>query len=251
MKIPNMRTPEPKAQPQLALALVSSLERSSAATVFAKARLRRQLSQEQVAQRSGITAEQVLWLEEGRVYAFRSPEDALAAATLLATGLEIDNYEARELAGLPVRPRSIQRNPRGRLAVIGTLVIVSVVAAIMLGYALRGPASQVLPLGNHDSALPAPWKTKVVVQNGSGDINYTRRVASRIAALGYQVVSVKRARRFDYKHTTAFYTDAGKGRALAERLSNSLGGIDVLPLPAGKDPLTIDVIVGPANLAIR
>ena len=251
MKIPNMRTPEPKAQPQLALALVSSLESSSVATVFAKARLRRQLSQEQVAQRSGITAEQVLWLEEGRVYAFRSPEDALAAATLLATGLEIDNYEARELAGLPVRPRSIQRNPRGRLAVIGTLVIVSVVAAIMLGYALRGPASQVLPLGNHDSALPAPWKTKVVVQNGSGDINYTRRVASRIAALGYQVVSVKRARRFDYKHTTAFYTDAGKGRALAERLSNSLGGIDVLPLPAGKDPLTIDVIVGPANLAIR
>ena len=251
MKIPNMRTSEPKAQPQLALALVSSLESSSVATVFAKARLRRQLSQEQVAQRSGITAEQVLWLEEGRVYAFRSPEDALAAATLLATGLEIDNYEARELAGLPVRPRSIQRNPRGRLAVIGTLVIVSVVAAIMLGYALRGPASQVLPLGNHDSALPAPWKTKVVVQNGSGDINYTRRVASRIAALGYQVVSVKRARRFDYKHTTAFYTDAGKGRALAERLSNSLGGIDVLPLPAGKDPLTIDVIVGPANLAIR
>lgn len=251
MKIPGMRTPERKAQPQLALALVSSLESGSTATVFATARLRRQLSQEQVAQRSGITAEQVRWLEEGRVYAFRSPEDALAAAALLASGLEIDNYEARALAGLPVLPRPIQRNPRGRLAMIGAIVIVCVAAVIMLGYALRGPAGQVLPLGNHGSALPAPWKTKVVVQNGSGDINYTRQVASRIAALGYQVVSVKRANRFDYRRTTVFYTDAGKGRALAERLSNSLGGVDVLPLPAGKDPLTIDVIVGPANLALR
>jgi transcriptional regulator with XRE-family HTH domain len=251
MKIPSMRTPGQKAQPQLTLALVSSLEGGSAATVFAKARLRRQLSQEQVAQRSGITAEQVHWLEEGRVYAFRSPEDALAAATLLASGLEIDNYEARELAGLPVLPRSIQRNPRGRLAVVGVLVIASVAAAIMLGYALRGPAGRVLPLGNNSSALPQPWKIHVVVQNGSGDINYTRRVASRIAALGYQVVSVKRANSFDYKHTTVFYADAGKGRALAERLSSSLGGIEVLPLPAGKDPLTIYVIVGPANLALR
>ena len=251
MRIPNMRTPDPKGQPQLTLALVSSLESGSAATVFAKARLRRQLRQEQVAQSSGITTEQVRWLEEGRVYAFRTPEDALAAAALLASGLEIDNYEARELAGLPVLPRSIQRNPRGRLAVVGALVIVSAAAAIMLGYALRGPAGQVLSLRNHGSALPAPWKTKVDVQNGSGDINYTRRVASRIAALGYQVVSVRRASRFDYKHTTVFYTDAGKGRALAERLSNSLGGVDVLPLPAGKDPLTIDVIVGPANLAVR
>lgn len=251
MKIPSMRTSERKAQPQLALALVSSLEGGPTATVFATARLRRQLSQEQVAQRSGITAEQVCWLEEGRVYAFRSPEDALAAATLLASGLEIDNYEARALAGLPLLPRSIQRNPRGRLAVMGAMVIVCIAAATMLGYALRGPAGQVLPLGNQGSALPAPWKTKVVVQNGSGDINYTRRVASRIAALGYQVVSVTRANRFDYKHTTVFYTDAGKGRALAERLSGSLGGVDVLPLPAGKNPLRIDVIVGPANLALR
>ena len=127
----------------------------------------------------GDHAEQVRWLEEGRVYAFRSPEDALAAATLLASGLEIDNHEARELAGLPVLPRPIQRNPRGRLAVIGALAIVGVAAAIMLGYALRGPAGRVLARKSPGAALPAPWKIKVVVQNGSGDINYTRRVASQ------------------------------------------------------------------------
>lgn len=250
MRLPNIRTGA-NDQPQLALALVSSLDAGSAATTFAKARLRRQLSQEQVAQRSGITPEQVRWLEEGRVYAFRSPEDALAAATLLVSGLEIDNHEARELAGLPVLPRPIQRNPRGRLGLIGALVVVSLAAAMLLAYALRGPAGHVLALGNHPAALPVPWKIKVVVQNGSGDINYTRRVASRIAALGYHVVSVGRANHFDYEHTTVFFTDAGKGRALAERLSSSLGGIDVLPLPAGRSPLTLNVIVGPANLTGR
>src|SRR5450756_1945349 len=133
MTTSSVRSLDPNAQPQLALALVSALESGAAATVFATARLRRQLSQEEVAQRSGITAEQVSWLEEGRVYAFRSPEDALVAALLLASGLEIDNYEARELAGLPVFPRSIQRNPRGRLAA-AALVLVGIVATVCLLY---------------------------------------------------------------------------------------------------------------------
>jgi transcriptional regulator with XRE-family HTH domain len=249
MKIPRVRSIHQHA-PQLTLALVSSLESGSAATVFATARLRRQLSREQAAQRSGITAEQVRWLEEGRAYAFRSPEDALAAAVLLASGLEIDNYEARELAGLPVLPRPIQRNPRGRLAVAGAMAILAVVAAVMLGYALRGSASPVNPVKGTSSALPAPWKITVIVENGSGDINYARRVASRIAGLGYQIAAVKRAGRFDYKHTTVFYANAGKGKAIGERLAGQLG-VDLLPLPHGQSPLRLVVIVGPANLALR
>jgi transcriptional regulator with XRE-family HTH domain len=249
MKISSVRSTHSKAQPQLALALVSALESGAAATVFATARLRRQLSQEEVAHRSGITAEQVSWLEEGRVYAFRSPEDALAATLLLASGLEIDNHEARELTGLPVLPRPIQRNPRGRLAAAAALVIAGIVAAVMLGYTLRGSATHILPSSSTDISLPAPWKVKVVVENGGGDINYTRRVASRVASLGYQIADVKRASRFNYRHTTIFYSSIGKGRAVGKRLASQLRA-DLLPLPNGENQLHLLVIVGPATLAL-
>jgi len=211
------------------------------------ARLRRQLTEEQVAQRSGITAEQVHWLEEGRVYAFRSPEDALAAATLLVSGLAIDNHEARELAGLPVLPRPIQRNPRGRLAVAGVLVLITVVAAMLLAFALQGKTGDVLRNEKHVS-LPAPWRVKVDVLNGSGDIEYTRRVASRIAALGYTVSNVRKADRFDHTHSTVFYTSAKNGKAIGERLADELG-VELLPLPRGANPLRLVYIVGPKSLA--
>jgi transcriptional regulator with XRE-family HTH domain len=248
MKTSSVRPLDPNDQPQLALAFVSSLESGAAATVFATARLRRQLSREQVAQRSGITAEQVSWLEEGRVYAFRNPEDALAAALLLASGLEIDNHEARELAGLPVLPRPIERNPRGRLAA-AALIVAGVAAAVMLGYALRGSASHVLIPGHGKAPLPAVWKVKVVVENGGGDINYTRRVATHIGSLGYQITSVKRASRFNYKHTTIFYSSIGQGKELGQRLADELKA-DLLPLPSGNDPLHLLVIVGPATLTV-
>jgi len=249
MTTSSVRPLDPNDQPQLALAFVSSLESGAAATVFANARLRRQLSREQVAHRSGLTTEQVIWLEEGRVYAFRSPEDALAAALLLASGLEIDNHEARELAGLPVLPRPIERNPRGRLATAAALIIVGIAGAVMLGYALRGPAAHVFNPGSSKATLPATWKVKVVVENGAGDITYTRRVATHIASLGYQIASVKRASRFNYKHTTIFYSSVGKGRELGKRLASQLKA-DLLPLPSGKDQLRLFVIVGPATLAL-
>jgi transcriptional regulator with XRE-family HTH domain len=248
MNTSSVRPLDPNDQPQLALAFVSSLEGAAAATVFANARLRRQLSREQVAQQSGITAEQVTWLEEGRVYAFRSPEDALAAALLLASGLGIDNHEARELAGLPVLPRRIERNPRSRLAVAAALIVVGIAAAVMLGYALRGSATHVLTAGGNKATLPATWKIEVVVENGGGDINYTRRVASRIASFGYQIASIKRASRFNYKHTTIFYSNLGIGQELGKRLAKQLTA-DLLPLPSGNDPRRLLVIVGPATLA--
>jgi len=250
MTTSSVRPLDPHDQPQLALAFVSSLESGSAATVFATARLRRQLSREQVAQRSGITTEQVTWLEEGRVYAFRNPEDALAAALLLASGLEIDNHEARELAGLQVLPRPIERNPRGRLAAAAALIVVGIAAAVMLGYALRGSATHVFTSGGGKTTLPATWKVKVVVENGGGDINYTRRVASRIASLGYQITSVKRASRFDYKRTTIFYANVGQGKRLGERLASQLTA-DLLPLPSGTDQRRLLVIVGPATLTLK
>jgi transcriptional regulator with XRE-family HTH domain len=250
MKIPKVRSLRSNAQSQLALALVSSLEAGSAATVFATARLRRQLSREEVAHRSGITADQVLWLEEGRVYAFRNPEDALAAALLLASGLEIDNHEARELAGLPVLPRSIQPNPRGRLGVTSALAVIVVAAAIMLGYALSGPAGHVLPHKSAAPSLPAVWKVSVAVENGSGNVGYTRQVASRIAGFGYRISKVTPATKFDYQHTTVFYADTGKGKAIGKRLAEQLG-VELLPLPDGTNPLRLVVIVGQANQGLH
>jgi hypothetical protein len=125
-----------------------------------------------------------------------------------------------------------------------------VVAAVMLGYALHGPAERVLAPKSQSPSLPTPWKIRVVVQNGSGDINYTRRVASRIAALGYQIAMIERASHFNYKHTTVFYANVKNGKALGERLAGQLG-VEVLPLPLGKNPLRLIVIVGPANLALH
>ena len=247
MSTPTLPKRRAKPQPPHAFALVSALESGKTATVLATARLRRQLSQEQAAKRSGITIEQVRWLEEGRVYAFRSPDDALAAAVMLASALEISNREARELAGLPVLPRSLQRNPRGRLGLIAALIVLAIAGAITLGYALHGPASNVLPFQNHGPKLPPTYRIKVAVQNGSGDLNYTRLVANRIAALGYAITSVERARTFTYKHTTIFYTDSGKGRAIAKRLADSLG-VPLLPLPNGKSPNKLLAIIGPRNL---
>src|SRR6266542_3533082 len=93
--------------------LVHPLEPTGEASPLARARLHRQL----------ITAEEVRWLEEGRVYRFPRPDDALAAAGLYASALGIENREARELAGLPVPPTPVERNPVPRLLVMGGVAI--------------------------------------------------------------------------------------------------------------------------------
>ena len=86
---------------------------------LAQARLARQLPVREAAAKAGLTEDEVAWLEEGRVYRFRTPDDALLALTLYTTALEIDHWEARQLAGLPVGPRPFRANPRKRLAVLG------------------------------------------------------------------------------------------------------------------------------------
>jgi hypothetical protein len=93
--------------------------------------------------------------------------------------------------------------------------------------------------------LPAPWTIHVVVLNGSGDITYTRQVASRIGALGYQVAHVGRASRFDYQQTAVYFPPGGDPIAL--RLAKTLG-VETSPLPGGTNPRRLVVIVGPRNL---
>ena len=82
----------------------------------------------------------------------------------------------------------------------------------------------------------------MVVLNGSGDIVFTRSVASRIQALSYKVIDVGRAATFTYTQTQVYYPPGGE--AIGLRLAKQLGA-PLQPLPGGKDPRRLVVIVGP------
>src|SRR5436190_456182 len=142
--------------------LVEPLEPTGEESALARARLHRQLTVEETAKRSGLSVEQVRWLEEGRVYRFARPDDALAATVLYASALGIDNREARELAGLPVPPVPVERNPIARLVAVGATVVALAVCATLLVVPRSG--------GKHATAvntaiLPAPWRIPVTVLN--------------------------------------------------------------------------------------
>jgi transcriptional regulator with XRE-family HTH domain len=222
--------------------LVHPLEPSGEESPLARARLHRQLTVEETARRAGITPEEVRWLEQGRVYRFPRPDDALLATALLATALGMDNREARELAGLAVPPQPVERNPLPRLMVIGAVVI----ALAVFGMLLLIPRSG----GKQDSGeaagaiLPPPWGIQVTVLNGSGDINYTRQVASRIGAFGYGIKKVTRAKNFTYPQTAVYFPPNCEG--VAVRLAKQLG-VATKPLPGGTGPCQLYVIVGPAR----
>src|SRR5436853_7421742 len=113
----------PETRMWSSMELVHPLEPTGEESPLARARLHRQLTVEETARRAGISAEEVRWLEEGRVYRFPRPDDALAATVLYASALGIDNREARELAGLPVPPLPVERNPVPRLVVIGAVAV--------------------------------------------------------------------------------------------------------------------------------
>src|SRR5438093_12309952 len=103
--------------------LVHPLDPSGEESPLARARLHRQLTVEETARRAGISPEEVRWLEEGRVYRFPTPDAALVSTLLYASVLGIENREARELAGLPVPPLPVERDPTPRRLVIGALAI--------------------------------------------------------------------------------------------------------------------------------
>jgi transcriptional regulator with XRE-family HTH domain len=220
--------------------LVHPLEPTGEESPLARARLHRQLTVEETARRAGISVEEVRWLEEGRVYRFPRPDDALIATALYATALELDNREARDLAGLPVPAQPIERNPLPRLLVIGGALIALTVFTLL--FLMQGSGNKT---GPSDAAiLPPPWRIPVNVLNGSGDINYTRQVASRIGAFGYTIKKVARADNFTYPQTAVYFPPKCEG--VAVRLARQLG-VATKPLPGGSGLCQLFVIVGPAR----
>jgi transcriptional regulator with XRE-family HTH domain len=221
--------------------LVQPLEAVGGESRLARARLHRQLTLEETARRAGISVEQARWLEEGRVYRFPSPDDALLTALLYGSALGIDNREARELAGLPVPAAPVERNLLPRLIVPGAILIALALltALVLIPHAGKGGKK-----AQTAAILPPPWRVDVNVLNGSGDISYTRQVASRVQALGYTIKHVGPADSFSYPQTAVYFPP--KCENLALRLAKQLG-VTSKPLPGGTGPCKLWVIAGPAR----
>ncbi len=222
--------------------LVQPLDPAGDTSPLAAARLHKGLTVEEAARRAGLSADEVEWLEAGRVYRFPSSDAAIVATLLYATGLGLDHREARIVAGLPVPPRPVEVARRGRLVVLVAVAATlgALVSAVVLphGHA-AAPASAA-------NQLAPPWKIAVDVLNGGGDINYTRQVASRIGALGYHIGRVRRANRFDYPQTAVYFEPGGE--AIGLRLARQLG-VPLKPLPGGRNPSRLVVIAGPHRVS--
>ncbi len=209
---------------------------------LAALRVHRGVSVDRLASRSGLSEDEIAWLEEGRVYRFASSDQALVALLLYATALGIDHVEARRLAGLPVPPRLLRVNPRARLAVLAGVAMAMVVLAAGFALPRGGTDEAAARSGAIEAALPPPWRIDVDVLNGAGDINWTRAVASRVGAMAYRIHHVRKADRFDYPRTIVFYEPGGQANAV--RLARQLG-VGTRPLPGGRNPKRLVVVVGP------
>jgi hypothetical protein len=96
--------------------LITELRGRAERPPLAAARLRRQLTVERAAKIAKLTADEVAWLEEGRLYRFESSEAAVTALLLYSTSLGISRREARQLAGLPVLPRPTLTDAKSKTA---------------------------------------------------------------------------------------------------------------------------------------
>jgi transcriptional regulator with XRE-family HTH domain len=206
-------------------------------------RERRELTLRAVSLRSGLSEEEIEWIEEGRIYRFPSQGAAIMAAVVYATAIGIDKHEARRLAGLPVT-RTMGVNAKARLVAVGAAAaLLSALAVMVLSPDLqvtRTRTVEAIP----NAGLPAPWKLQVNVENGSGDIAWTRELATRIGAMGYSITHVGRADRFDYAHSSVYY--GPEGRDVGLRLARQLDvPAEVSP---GLGARQLLVIVGPKTV---
>jgi transcriptional regulator with XRE-family HTH domain len=219
---------------------VAPLPRADASPLGA-ARVRRRLTVEEVAARSGLDLEDVRSLEEGRIYRFPSVGDALAATLVYATALGISEREARRLAGV--------RGGRGSWS-FGRLsaILAFALAAGLLGWFLvlpqvRDAGAPASPAAAEaQTKLPPPWEIRVDVLNGTAVANAATNLANEIGGpLAYRLGTVQNADRLDYVQTRVYYPPGSE--AIAKRLADALG-VEMTALPSGKDAKRLLVIVG-------
>ena len=216
----------------------AALERSP----LGAARARRKLTVEEAAARSGLAADEVRSLEEGRIYRFPSVSDALAATLVYATALGISEREARKLAGL--------RGGRGswsyrRIAAIAALVAAAALAGwLFVIPEVREAATPApsTPAVEAQTKLPPPWEIRVDVLNGTSTPGAATSLSNEIGGpLAYRMGTVGNAPRLDYVQTRVYYAPGSE--AIAQRLADALG-LEITELPSGKDPNRLLVIVG-------
>jgi hypothetical protein len=210
------------------------------------ARLRRRLTIEEAAARAEMEIDTVRSLEENRVYRFGSNADALAAALVYAAALGVSEREARELAGLPVRPRLIAPWWKRRWLAVGSAgVAVAVALALFIQPNLateNSPAAVSAPKSSAPKpTLPERWQIEVDVYNGTRIGNAAASVANEVAGLAYRMGEVENAKRRDYRETRVYYPPGAD--EIARRLANELG-VEMTALPGGDNPRRLVVIVG-------
>lgn len=218
-----------------------------ASSPLGAARLRRRLTIEEAAARAEMDVDSLRSLEENRVWRFGSNADAIASALVYAAALGVSEREARELAGLPVRPRLIAPWWRRRWLAVG-----SAACALAAGLALflqpslgRNESRAAIPPAVQSKPappkLPERWEIEVDVYNGTRVGNAAASVANDVAGLAYRMGEVGNAKRRDYTKTLVYYPPGGEeiGRRLATEL-----GVGTAALPSGDDPLRLVVIVG-------
>ena len=218
-----------------------------ASSPLGAARLRRRLTLEEAAARAEMDVDALRSLEENRVWRFGSNADAIASAIVYAAALGVSEREARELAGLPVRPRLIEPWWRRRWLAVG-----SAACALAAGVALflqpslgRNESRAAIPPAVQSKPAPAKlperWEIQVDVYNGTRVGNAAASVANDVAGLAYLMGEVGNAKRRDYTRTLVYYPPGGEeiGRRLASEL-----GVGTAALPSGDDPLRLVVIVG-------
>jgi hypothetical protein len=152
---------------------------------------------------------------------FPSTDAALSATLLYATGLRIDHREARSLAGVPVTLRPFGRVARGRRLLVLAAAAAALAALVAALIVVPGSGRPRRAAAANNALLPAPWKIRVDVLNGSGDINHTRQVASRIQAFAYQIGRVTRARRFGQARTVVYFEPVATASPRASRSSSA------------------------------
>lgn len=221
-----------------------------ASSPLGAARLRRRLTIEEAAARAEMDVDALRSLEENRVWRFGSNADAIASALVYAAALGVSEREARELAGLPVRPRLIEPWWRRRWLAVG-----SAACALAAGVALflqpslgRNESRAAIPPAVQSKPAPAKlperWEIQVDVYNGTTRGSAAAGLANEIAGLAYRIGEVGNADRRNYTETRVYYPPGAD--AIAHRLAGELG-VGTTALPGGDEERRLVVIVGRAG----